>query len=91
MKVTVKYFARLREILGKSSDEFELEDSPTITDLLNLLSNRYPQLRGAVFEHDGKTLKKIYQVLVSGEYVGEPNKKLRDGDIVAILPPVAGG
>ncbi|PSN94508.1 hypothetical protein B9Q04_02075 [Candidatus Marsarchaeota G2 archaeon BE_D] len=91
MKVTVRYFARLREMLGKSSDEFELEDSSTIMDLLNLLSTRYPNLKSAVFENDGKTLKKIYQVLVSGQHVSEPNRKLHDGDIVAILPPVAGG
>ncbi len=91
MKVTVRYFARLREMLGKSSDEFELEDSSTVMDLLNLLSTRYPNLKGALFESDGRTLKKIYQVLVSGQHVGEANRKLHEGDTVAILPPVAGG
>ncbi|MEM0120264.1 MAG: ubiquitin-like small modifier protein 1 [Thermoprotei archaeon] len=91
MKVTVRYFARVREGLGRSSDEVELDGEPTLMDLLRLLVEKYPILKGIIFEADSKTLNKFYQVMVSGERVAGLDRKLREGDVVAIIPPVAGG
>ncbi len=91
MKVTVKYFALLRETVGNASEEFSLGDQATLLNLLSLIVQRHPPLRGLIFESDGKSLSKSYQVLVSGEYTRDLARTLREGDVVAILPPVAGG
>jgi len=91
MKIKVMLFAQLRDATGKPNIEVELNGEVTLMELLRKVVDEYPQLRNLVFEKDGWTLKKSYQVLVSGETVADLNRTLRGGDVVAILPPVAGG
>jgi len=40
MKVFTKYYAFIRERLGRSDEEFELEEDSTVADFLKLLSEK---------------------------------------------------
>lgn len=94
-EVTVKFFTILRENLGKKEDVVELADDSTMEDLLRELSEKH----GDKFVHyvyDGKTKspKAYLQFLVDSTSIGALQglkTKLKDGNVVAIIPPVGGG
>jgi len=79
MKVTVKFFARYREIVGTEEIEIEVENGATVTSLLAKLVTQYPD-----FPTDP------YMVAVNAEYV-EPDAILQQGDEAAFFPPFSGG
>jgi molybdopterin converting factor subunit 1 len=79
MKVTVKFFARYREIVGTEDVEVELDDGANVTVLLQNLVDKYPG-----FPTDP------YMVAVNAEYV-EPDTILHEGDEAAFFPPFSGG
>jgi molybdopterin synthase catalytic subunit len=81
MKVTVKLFARLREIVGERTLEQELGEGATVEDLLRALQAEYPGLAQV-------TARTIVSV---NEEFAAPDTLLQDGDDVAIFPPVSGG
>lgn len=79
MSVTIKYFASLREILGRSEDKLELKStSTTVADLWSQINN------------DQKSLPPKILSAINMEYV-KPDALVRDGDEVAFFPPVTGG
>ena len=81
MKIAVRYFAHLRERLRRESDSIELADGSTVGDLLLLLGEREPLVAAS---------RRSLQVAVNMEFM--PVKtQLKDGDEVALIPPVAGG
>jgi len=81
MKAKVKFFAALREMLGASQLTLELADGQTVGDLYRELCDRFPRLT-----EYGSLL--LYSV--NAEYVS-PDHALKDGDEVALIPPVSGG
>ncbi len=77
--VTVLLFASLRESAGASRVEVE---ASTVGGLLATLAERH----GEGFARAAA----LGSVIVDGERVG-PERALRGGEEVAILPPVSGG
>jgi|YelNatPaOPRAMG01_1025707.scaffolds.fasta_scaffold00131_67 molybdopterin synthase sulfur carrier subunit len=94
MKVKIRYFAFLRELTGKREELVELEEGISIGKLLETLSVKYGEkfrdyLYG-VGEFEGLSLN----FLLNGRNISLDegfNTKLQDGDVLSILPPVAGG
>jgi molybdopterin converting factor subunit 1 len=80
LRVKVLYFASLRELFGKSEETVTLPPS-TVGELLSLLGARVP----AFAER-----RSFVRVARNEEFAGE-GERLADGDVVALLPPVAGG
>jgi molybdopterin converting factor subunit 1 len=84
MKITVRYFALLRERLGRESEVLSWDDAaPTVGRLRGHLADRAPAL--AAFLRGGTLL-----VAVNREYAAA-DTVLREGDEVALFPPVSGG
>ena len=79
MKVTVKFFARYREIVGESEIEVEIGDGASVSSLIAKLVDKYP---------DFPTNPNM--VAVNAEYV-EPDTILHEGDEAAFFPPFSGG
>ncbi|AEO14022.1 ubiquitin-like small modifier protein 1 [Thermococcus sp. AM4] len=88
MKVTVRYFARYRSLVGKGEEEVELPEGATVRDLIEKIKELHPVLRNEVFAEDDDLAD--VNVSRNGRYV-RFDETLRDGDIVAIFPPVSGG
>ena len=83
MRLKVLFFARSREIVGASELALELGDGATTSTLLERLLREHPGLqevmRACVFA-------------VNQEYVSKDEAApLKDGDEVAIIPPLSGG
>ena len=81
VRITVAYFAQAREFAGTKEDEFVLNSPAYVRHLFSKLVNAHPKLQ---------EIREIIRPLVNGRAVSE-NVELRDGDRVAILPPVTGG
>jgi len=81
MQIHVRYFAVVRERLGRSEETIELPAGATVAAALDALSARHDAIRA---------LRPYLQVAVNQETTpGE--RPLDDGDELALIPPVAGG
>lgn len=84
MTITLKLFASLAAHLppdARTSHQVQLELEPGATVIDVIHSQRIPESICAI-------------VLVDGNWVGRPergSRELRDGEVIAIWPPVAGG
>jgi len=93
MQVKVLYFGILKDWLAKSEEATELPNGSTIGELLGILRNRTPHgatsNKGAASEMTERVWHSL-AVAVNREYA-PAGVVLRDGDEVALLPPVSGG
>lgn len=81
MRVTVTFFAAMRDAAGTPEERVELPSGATVDGLLRELHRAHPALRALA----GDTLVSVNRGLGAGATV------LRDGDSVALFPPLAGG
>ena len=80
--VKVLYFAAVRDKLGRAEEELELpEGTATIGDFGRHLERIHPELRGALAS---------LRYAVNESFV-ELGHRLEPGDVIAVIPPVAGG
>lgn len=83
MHVTVKLFASLRELAGSSDLDEEFEgDSVTVAEFRERFAERVPALKPQL---------ESVAIAVNEEYTRRGDAAIRDGDVVALIPPIAGG
>ena len=94
MRFKIKVFATIREITKNREIELESEDGVTVKDAVKLMVDRYGErLANYLLEKNGKP-KPAFLLMVNGISIKELEgleTRLQDGDVLAILPPVAGG
>jgi molybdopterin synthase sulfur carrier subunit len=83
--ITIRYFARLREALGRESERIELPAG--VTDLSALRT--FLCARGDAWARELSTERRVLAA-VRQEMAG-PETPVEDGDEVAFFPPVTGG
>ena len=81
MRVTVRLFARLRDIAGSEEMTCTVEPGATIGALWKQLAREFPEL--------GQYERSISSAL-NADYA-RMDTAVHDGDEVAFLPPVSGG
>lgn len=81
VRVTVRLFARLRELVGDAELTREVPEGSTAQDAWNALARDYP----AVAEYARSASCAV------NESYARWTTMLNDGDEVAFLPPVSGG
>lgn len=81
MRVRVLFFGRLREIVGRGTDDAELAAGARVEDLFSRYSSRFPILAD---------LRPSIAPSVNREFAAW-QAPLSPGDEVAFLPPVSGG
>jgi len=81
MKVTVKLFASFREATGAPESIQEVTPGTTVTRLWADLVQEYPRLA---------PMSNSAAYAINGRYTRD-DATLREGDVVAFLPPVSGG
>lgn len=81
MNVTVKLFARARDLAGTDRVDLDLADAGSVGDLKRSLADRYPQL---------SPLVSSMLVAVGNEYALD-DAPLFPGAELACFPPVSGG
>lgn len=82
MRIKVKLFAGLREVIGGDLDELIEADTITVAELHRHLEQSQPKLRPYL---------PALAIAVNEEFVLDDQQVLHDGDEVALIPPVSGG
>ena len=81
-RVTVLYFAAVADTVGRNEEVIALDtETPTVGGLLELLVARHPALSPRLG----------YLRVARNEAFATATEPLADGDVVALLPPLAGG
>jgi MoaD family protein len=81
----------LRQFAGKQ-DSVDLKGA-TVGDVLHALTTQYSDLRRHLYTDEGK-LRSFVNVYVNDDdirYLEQLDTKVTDGDVISILPAVAGG
>jgi molybdopterin synthase catalytic subunit len=81
MRIQVLFFGILKELAGKSSDLLELLPGASVRDVLTHYEARIPGM-GSLFSSIALAVNQQY---------ADAETALKDGDEVALLPPVSGG
>jgi len=81
MKIGVLFFGLLKDVVGRSSETVELPEGARVRDVLRHCVRVAPRL---------EPMMPSLAISVNREYA-EVDRVLREGDEVALLPPVSGG
>jgi len=77
MSINVRYFASLKELMGRSEEKIIFVNIVSVKDVLNHVS-------------ENRNIPQNILASINMEYV-EFEAKVADGDEVAFFPPVTGG
>lgn len=81
MKVKVRLFAGLADLVGARTVEVELHNGATVGDLREALARQYPAVA---------PFMATLVCAVNEEYVPS-GQRVSEGDEIALIPPVSGG
>ena len=81
MKIGVLFFGVLKDVVGRSGETIDLPDVARVRDVLSYYAREAPQF---------EAMAPALAIAVNLEY-SEPERELREGDEVGLLPPVSGG
>ncbi len=82
MRVTVLYFAALRDHAGRAEEILAL---PTSVATVRALADHLCSTRPWLAE------RRAHVRIARNEAFAEPDDAVSDGDVIALIPPVAGG
>ncbi len=93
MAITVKFFANFREVTRKGQER--VEGTKNVASLLDELVHRFGEgFAKQLYSPGTRKPSETVNILVNGRrisFLQELNTPLKDGDVVAIFPPVSGG
>jgi molybdopterin converting factor subunit 1 len=81
MTLTVLYFAAVKDLVGKDEEQVDVVPGTTVGGLGVFLAERHPALAGRL----GAVR------FARNETFADEGEVLAAGDVVALIPPVAGG
>jgi len=101
IRITVQYFTLLKRTIGTGKEEYELEEGETVADLWIKILKKF----GAEMEKDGyidAVTKEPKSIIIAMSRIGVLGLRhvglydglkteLKDGDLIAMYPPVMGG
>lgn len=81
MRVTVRFFAGLRDLAGIRETDFDVQEGATLAQLMPCVVTRFPGLDGQ---------QEAWHYAVNFTHV-DHDTRLNEGDRVTIFPYIAGG
>ena len=81
MRIRVLFFGMLKDVVQRGTEDLDLPESSVLSDVLAHYVQIIPSL---------KLLMPSVAISINQEYA-EPETRLKEGDEVALLPPVSGG
>jgi molybdopterin converting factor subunit 1 len=81
MKISLKYFAAIREHIGHDQETLEFADDTRISDVRVALVAHYPSIAGILSR----------SVVARNRTFASEETPLANGDEIVFIPPMAGG
>jgi molybdopterin synthase sulfur carrier subunit len=95
MKINVIYFTTLRELAGTRDDGLELREGCSLAELIETVSEKHGEAAFAYLHvKESRKIDPSIKFLVNGiaaQKLRGLKTELKDGDVVAIIPPIGGG
>jgi molybdopterin converting factor small subunit len=92
MKITIHYMAQLRQAAGTGSEQIEIDRACSVRELACRLADRHgDHLRRLLLDAGGQL--QPTNLFFVGDMQVQPSDAvaLKDGDVVTVLSPIAGG
>lgn len=80
MEIELLFFGSIQDVIGKRTEKVTLNSSSSIKEFRVFLEEKYPKL---------KTLSQ-FSIAINMEYATD-EQLIKNGDMVALIPPVSGG
>jgi len=94
LKVEVRLFANLRESAKTKAVIEDIKSGASVGDVLNKICEKFgTKFREQVLDRRGQPNENV-KILLNGRnivFLQGTATKLKDGDVIAIFPPVGGG
>lgn len=94
ISINFKYFAMIRDITGRKEESLQLKEGNSAMDALAKLAEIYKEkLSQFIFNENGEPRENL-TFLINGQAIKSDElkeRKLKDGDVFVILPPIGGG
>lgn len=91
-KVVVKFFTTLRELTGEKQTEVR---GDTVAEIVEKVVEKYgSKFRDTLLDKETGRIKPFYSILLNGVRISLReglDTEVKDGDVIAIFPPVGGG
>jgi molybdopterin converting factor small subunit len=94
MRLRVHYSAQLRAAVGRPNDEVELPGGSNLAALLDRLVGQLDEAARAHLVAPGGGIRPSLLIVVNDAAApvhAAASTELQDGDVVLLLPPIAGG
>jgi len=95
LKIKVRYFTTLRELARTMEEEIEMENGTTLVDLLEKIVLKHGEAAfNYLYDRKSGAIDPSIQFLVNGVSIRNLQgirTELKDGNVVAIVPPIGGG
>ena len=91
-RVEVTFHATMKELFGESAKDFALSGTPTLRSLLEILCDSQDR-RNRIFDGHGQ-IRQDATILLNGRnvvFLDGLETVLKNGDKIAVFPPVYGG
>lgn len=91
----IRYFTTLRELAGTKEEKVEFEDGSILTNLIDKISSQYGEeafnyLHVKVTHEVDPTIQFLINGVAANRLQGLQTT-IKEGDVVAIIPPIGGG
>jgi len=80
MNIQLLFFGITTDLVGETSISFELDETISVNEFKEQLRTKFPSLKNI---HE-------FAIAVNEDYAND-DLILKEGDVVAIIPPVSGG
>lgn len=90
----VNFYATLRPIVGQKTVELPIEDGATVQDVLEIIVEKYPDMRPELMDENGQLLGHVH-LFINGRDAPYLEKmmetKIKPTDKIDVFPAVGGG
>lgn len=93
-RIKVRLFGPLRDVAKTDTIQIKIEKNNTLMDVMHVLMEKYVELGEKILDVDAFRIHQSYKILLNGQNVDlqqDLKIKVRNGDVLALLPPVGGG
>jgi molybdopterin converting factor small subunit len=91
MNIAVKYVAQVRQATGCAAEALNLEGGCSLQELVRRLADRHGEALRRLLLSGGSLHDSILLFVGEEQVRWETPRSLRDGDVVTVLAPMAGG
>jgi molybdopterin synthase sulfur carrier subunit len=91
MELEMRFFATFRQAVGQKTVRQDFEDASTIGDIVQSLSEEYPDMD--LYNEDG-SIREFITIMKDGkdiEHIQGLETEVEEGSTISVFPPVAGG